>query len=60
LIYELFEKCERGIFDNFAINVYKNMMLMFNPQMGKTRFNELLECAITLKETIDSEGKMLK
>jgi len=36
------------------------MIMMFNPQMGKTRFNELLECAITLKETIDTEGKKIK
>jgi hypothetical protein len=59
-MYDLLEKCEKTIFDNFAINVYNNMMLMFNPKMGKTRFNELLECMITLKERINEGDKKSK
>lgn len=60
LIQDLLEKCEKAIFDNFTVNIYKNMMLMFNPKMGKTRFNEMMECMITLKERLDEEGKMIK
>lgn len=56
---DLYTKSEKATFTDFNVNIYNTVMILYNPQLGKTRFNEICEGIITLKEELGDDVKML-
>jgi hypothetical protein len=56
---DLYDKSEKAAFSDFTINVYNMVMILYNPTLGKIRFNEICEGLITLKEELGEDNKMI-